>query len=263
MTEVHPTTLVSGEVDIAEGVRVGPFTEIMGPVRIGEGTCIDGHCRIEGPVEIGKHNRIHAFCSLGTPPQDLKYGGEPTRLVIGDHNTIREFSTFNRGTVGGGGITTVGSRCLFMAYSHVAHDCHVEDFVIFANAGTLAGHVHVGHHATIGGFSAVHQFCRVGPYAFVGGFAALTRDVLPYMKTLGIRNGSRTYGPNLIGLRRQGFSEERLDALKKAYRVLFRQTDKVKNLSLALKELEETVPLTEDVRLLVDFIRSSKRGVIR
>ncbi len=259
---IHPTAILSDRARLADDVVIGPYTEITGEVEVGAGTVIDGFCRLEGPLVLGKNNHVHNHCSLGTPPQDLKYKGEPTRLEIGDNNVIREFSTFNRGTVGGGGLTQVGSHGLFMAYSHIAHDCHVGDYAIFANAATLAGHCLIGHHVYLGGFSAVHQFCRIGNYAFIGGFSALTRDAMPYMKTTGARTGCHAFGPNTIGLRRQGFTSERLEAIRRAYRTLFRG-DKLKNMTLALGELEKMEPMTEDVRYLIDFITASKRGVIR
>lgn len=260
MTQIHPTAILEGDVQLEDGVVIGPYVIVSGPVQIGAGTVVESHVRLEGSLRIGTENRISPFCSIGTPPQDLKYKGEATRVEIGDRNTIREFTTINRGTIGGGGLTTVGSDCLFMAYSHVAHDCHVGDRVIFANGATLAGHVEIGHHSTVGAFTGVHQFCRVGPYAFVGGYSVITRDALPYVKTVGDRNGAAIYGINSIGLERQGFSREQIDTLKKAYRLLFRSSS---NLKIGLEQLKAEVPVEGDVKLLVDFIESSQRGVIR
>ena len=195
---------------------------------------------------------------MGTPPQDLKFKGERTELVIGNDNTIREFCTFNRGTTGGGGITTVGSNNFFMAYSHVAHDCHVGSNVIFANNATLAGHVEVGDFSTIGAFSAIHQFCRVGEHAFIGGDTICTQDVLPFVKTVGSRP-AKTYGINTIGLQRKGFSKEAVEALQRAYRILVRSKLKLED---ALQKIEAELPSPETA-YLVEFVRKSERGVIR
>jgi UDP-N-acetylglucosamine acyltransferase len=195
---------------------------------------------------------------VGSPPQDLKYGGEPTRLEIGDNNVFREFVTLNRGTVGGGGVTQIGNDGLFMAYAHVAHDSQVGSRTIFANAATLAGHVEVADDATIGAFSAVHQFCRVGPFAFVGGYTAATKDCLPYMRTVGARP-AKCYGPNLIGLERQGFSEERRRALKLMWRYL--HSPKL-NTTQALEKIREELAGQEDVDLVLEFMDTSQRGVI-
>src|SRR5205807_1892058 len=221
MPDIHPTAIVSSATTLASDVVVGPFALIGPGVTIGAGTEIGPYTRIDGPVTIGERNRILGQSSLGTPPQDLKFRGEHTELVIGNDNTIREFSTFNRGTTGGGGITTIGSNNYFMAYSHVAHDCHVGSNTIFANNATLAGHVEIGDFATIGAFTAVHQFCRVGEHAFIGGGSICTQDVLPFVKTVGNRP-AKTYGINTIGLERKGFQKETIEALQRAYRILVR-----------------------------------------
>ena len=195
------TSVIEADVELGAGCQVGPF------------------CRLQGPLTIGSGNRFMSHCSIGVPPQDLKFKGEQTRLEIGDNNFFREFVTVHRGTPGGGGITRMGSHGLYMVGAHIAHDCQVGDFVIFANNGTLAGHVHVGDFATIGALTAVHQFCFVGEYAFVGGGTIATKDCLPFMKMVGSRP-ARCFGPNTIGLERKGFSEERRDAIKKAWRFL-------------------------------------------
>jgi UDP-N-acetylglucosamine acyltransferase len=260
MTNVHPTAVLQGQVELAEDVTIGPYVVIQGPAQVGRGTVIDAHCRLEGPIRVGSGNHVFPFCSLGSAPQDISYKGEPTELVIGDENTIREFATFNRATVKGEGLTRVGSRCLFMAYSHIAHDCTVEDHVVFANGATLGGHVSIGYRSTVGAFTGVHQFCRIGPYAFVGGYSVITRDAMPFVKTVGERNSAGIYGINSIGLRRLGFDEERIETLQRAYRLLFRQTT---NLGQGLANLKEHLPIEGDVKILVDFIESSKRGVIR
>ena len=260
MTAVHPSAILEGDVHLGENVVIGPNVVIKGPAWIGDETVLEAHIRLEGPVRIGRQNRIHAFCSIGSPPQDMKFRGEPTELVIGDRNTIREFSSINRGTVGGGGLTSIGSDCLLMAYSHVAHDCRLEDGLIFANGATLAGHVTIGFRSTVGAFTGVHQFCRIGPYAFVGGYSVITRDALPFIKTVGDRTNASIYGINSVGLSRLGFSKERVENLKHAYRFLFRSST---NLKLGLVALRAHMPIEGDVKVLVDFIESSHRGVIR
>jgi UDP-N-acetylglucosamine acyltransferase len=185
--KIHTTALVDAKAELADGVEVGPYAVIEAGVVIGEGTFVGPFCRLAGPTTIGAGNRFESHCAIGGPPQDLKYNGEPTRLEIGDRNTFREFVTFNRGTPGGGGVTTVASDGLFMAYTHVAHDCHVGSRVIFDNCATLAGHVDVGNDVTVGAFSAVHQFSRIGDFAFLGGFTTATKDCLPFMRTVGAR----------------------------------------------------------------------------
>ena len=259
MPEIHPTAIVSNEATLAGDVVVGAYALIGAGVTVGAGTQIGPFTRIEGPVTIGERNRIVGQSSLGTPPQDLKFKGERTELVIGNDNTIREFCTFNRGTSGGGGITTIGSNSFFMAYSHVAHDCHVGSNVIFANNATLAGHVEVGDFSTIGAFSAIHQFCRVGEHAFIGGDTICTQDVLPFVKTVGSRP-AKTYGVNTIGLQRKGFQPETVEALRRAYRILVRSKLRLED---ALARIEAELGLFPEARYLVEFVRGAKRGVIR
>jgi UDP-N-acetylglucosamine acyltransferase len=253
---VDPTARVDPGARLAAGVRVGPYAVIGPQVRIGPGTVVDSHAVLDGDTTIGRDNRLYPFCSVGLAPQDLKYRGEPTRLEIGDRNVIREFVTLNRGTHGGGGLTRIGSDNLFMAYAHVAHDCHVGDHTIFANGATLAGHVEVADHVTIGAYSAVHQFCRVGVHGFLGGYTVATKDVLPYSKTVG--NRARIYGVNTLGLQRRGFSAEVIAAIRHAYRVLLQSR---LNTTEALARLESE-PMIPEVRLLVDFIHTAKRGVV-
>ena len=256
---IHETAVVSSDAVIGNGVDIGAYA-IVGPgVTIGADTEIGPHTRIEGPAQIGERNRFYGSASVGSPPQDLKYRGERTELRIGNDNIFREFVTINRGTAGGGGITTIDSGNFFMAYSHVAHDCHVGSHTIFANAGTLAGHVEVGDHVTIGAFSAVHQFCRVGDHAFIGGFTVVTQDALPFIKTVGDRP-AKTYGINTIGLQRKGFSAETIDALDRAYRILIRSKLKLQD---ALQRIESDFGFFAEARYLVEFIRGSHRGFIR
>jgi len=257
---VHPTALVAPDAVLAEGVSIGPYSVIGENVSIGVGTSVGPHTVIEGPVRIGENNRISGQSSIGSPPQDLKYKGEVTWLEIGDDNTIREFVTLNRGTIGGRSRTRIGSHNLLMTGVHVAHDCLVGDYVIMANAATLAGHVDIASYSTIGAFTGVHQFCRVGLHAFIGGYSVITRDALPFVKTVGDRNDAKTYDVNSIGLERRGFSQERIDALKKAYRLLIRKGLKVKE---AMEQIRLQGLETEDVAILRSFVESSERGFIR
>lgn len=256
--EVHSTAIVDPAARLADGVTVGPYSVIDGNVEIGRDCQIGPHCRITGWTTIGVRNRFESHCSIGAPPQDLKYAGEKTRLAIGDGNTFREFVTIHRGTPGGGGITRIGDDSLFMAYVHVAHDCHVGSSTIFANAATLAGHVEVRDHATIGALSAVHQFSRVGQYAFLGGFTGANRDCLPYMNTTGNRP-PKCYGPNTIGLERKGFSEDSRRALKRLWRLL--HSPKLTT-TAAIERARAELAGQPEVDIVLEFIASSERGVI-
>jgi UDP-N-acetylglucosamine acyltransferase len=260
MTNVHPTAIVDRAASLAADVEIGPYCIIGAGVTIGSGTVVGPHTRIEGPTTIGERNRMSGQSSFGTEPQDLKYQGERTELVIGNENFFREFVTVNRGTVTGRSKTEIGSSSLFMAYSHVAHDSRIGSNVVFANAATLAGHVDIGDFATIGAFSAVHQFCRVGDHAFLGGFTVATQDALPFVKTVGNRP-AKTYGINTIGLQRKGFPPETIEALKKAYRILKQSHLKLEE---AVARIEaELSSLYPEVRYLVEFIRgTSSRGFI-
>lgn len=255
---IHPTAIVGPGVELAGDVEIGPYAVLDGHITLGSGCMVGPFCRFEGDVTVAEGNRFVSHCSIGAPPQDLKFKGEATRLEIGPRNLFREFVTIHRGTPGGGGVTRLGSDGLYMVGAHVAHDCAVGDFVIFANQGTLAGHVHVGDFATIGALSAVHQFCAVGEYAFVGGGTIATKDCLPFMKTVGSRP-ARCYGPNLIGLERRGFSEERRNALKRAWRFL--HNPKLTTTE-ALARIEAELGGAPDVRRLVEFMAASTRGVI-
>ncbi len=256
---IDSTAVISSDAVLAPDVTVGAYA-IVGPhVTVGAGTVIGPHVRIEGPTQIGERNQFIGQASIGTAPQDVKYKGEKTELRIGNDNLFREFVTLNRGTVGGGGITTIGSGNFFMAYSHVAHDCHVGDTTIFANNATLAGHVEVGDFSTIGAVSAVHQFCRVGDHAFIGGGSICTQDVLPFVKTVGNRP-AKTYGVNNIGLERKGFTKDTIEALQRAYRILTRSRMLLQD---ALAKIESELGFHAEVRYLVEFVRSSKRGLIR
>jgi UDP-N-acetylglucosamine acyltransferase len=253
--EIHPTAIVHPSAQIGAGTVIGPYVTIGERVRIGRGCSIGASCVIDGVTEIGDGNQIFPMTSIGLVPQDLKFGGEPTRVVIGDRNVIREFVTIHRGTAGGGGLTSIGNHNLLMAYTHIAHDCHIGNETIFGNAATLAGHVEVEDYANVGAFSGVHQFCRVGKYAFIGGYSVVTKDALPFAKTVG--NRARIYGINTIGLKRRGFSQDTIAELRRAHRVLLHSAT-----SRAVAQIERDPGLqSPEVRYVVDFIKSSKRGV--
>ena len=250
--------IVSPQAELAADVTVGPFSVIGPQVRIGRGTVVGPHVVINGPTTIGVENEIHSFASLGGPPQDKKYHGEPTRLEIGDRNVFRESCTMNRGTTHDRGVTRIGDDNLFMAYSHVAHDCVVGSNTVFANCVSLAGHVEIGDWAILGGMSAVHQHCRVGAHAFLAGGSIVTRDVPPYVMVAG--NHAEPHAVNSEGLKRRGFNEEQIRGIREAYRVVFRCDLK---LSEALARLEPSAAERPELRLFVDFIRSSTRSIVR
>jgi UDP-N-acetylglucosamine acyltransferase len=252
---IHPTAIVHPGAQLGEGTVVGPYAMIGEHVRLGRDCRVGGSSAIDGYTEIGDGNEIFPFASIGMVPQDLKFKGEPTRLAIGDRNVFREFVTIHRGTAGGGGITEIGDHNVFMAYAHVAHDCHVGHHTIFGNAATLGGHVTVEDYATISAFSGVHQFCRVGRHAFIGGYSVVTKDALPFAKTVG--NRARIYGLNTIGLERRRFSRDSIGKLRRAYRHLLHS-----NTSRALAQIETDPSLKcDEVDYLVNFIKTSARGV--
>ena len=254
-TRIHPTAIVHPSARVGQGTEIGPYVTIGAQVQIGRNCRIGASAVIDGPTEIGDGNEIFPMASVGLIPQDLKFGGESTRLVIGQRNVIREFVTIHRGTAGGGGVTRIGDRNLFMAYAHVAHDCQVGNETIFANGATLAGHVLVEDYATVGAFSGVHQYCRVGRHAFIGGYSVVTKDALPFAKTVG--NRARIYGVNTIGLVRRRFSPDAIAKLRRAYRHLLHS-----NTSRALAQIERDPSLRcDEVQYVVDFIRTSSRGV--
>jgi UDP-N-acetylglucosamine acyltransferase len=255
---VDPRALVDPSAEIGEGTVIGPYAVVGPNVRIGRNCRIGASAVVDGWTEVGDETQIYPFASIGLNPQDLKYRGEVTRLVIGRGNIFREFVTIHRGTEVGGGLTSIGDRNLFMAYAHVAHDCRIGSHTIFGNGATLGGHVWVEDYATISAFSGVHQFCRVGEHAFIGGYSVVTKDALPYAKTVG--NRARIYGLNTIGLIRRGFPEETLGKLKRAYRYLLVSR---LNASRALREIEQDPSVScPEVANLVQFIRNSQRGVI-
>jgi UDP-N-acetylglucosamine acyltransferase len=255
---IDPTAIVHPAARVGAGTTIGPHCTIGPEVVLGQRCRIGASVVIDGWTDIGDDTSIYPMASIGLAPQDLKYKGEHTRLTIGCRNTFREFVTINRGTLGGGGHTSIGDGNLFMAYVHVAHDCQIGNSIIFANGATLGGHVTVEDYATISAYSGVHQFCRVGRHAYVGGYSVVTKDALPFGKSVG--NRARIYGLNTIGLARRGFTPDTVSQLKRAYRYLL--TSKL-NTSRALVQIEQDPGLTSpEVRYLVEFIRSSQRGVI-
>ena len=256
---IHPTAIVDPKAEIGEGVEIGPYSVIQEDVVIGEGTWVGPHVFIGRGTRIGKECQIFQFASVGEGPQAMIYKGERTSLLIGDHNIIRECVTLNRGTVQGGGKTVIGNGNLFMAYSHVGHDCIIGNHVILANSAALAGHILLEDHATIGGLSAVHQFCRVGTHAFVSGMTGVAQDLLPYMLASG--NRARLFGLNTVGLKRFKFSETAVKALKKAYRILFRSS---LTLEKALSQIrDDEISKVPEVQHLLQFIQETKRGICR
>jgi UDP-N-acetylglucosamine acyltransferase len=255
---IHPTSIVSPEAKLGADVYVGPFCRIDDRVVIGDRCRFDSHVVVEGPSIIGSDNHFYPFCVIGVPPQDLKYSGEETFLTIGSHNVFREYVNIHRGTKGGGGHTRVGDHNFLMVAAHVAHDCVIGNHVLMANAATLAGHVTIEDHATIGAYSGVHQFCRVGVHGYVGSYSVITKDVLPYSKTVSERN-TQAFGVNTIGLERKGFSVEQIAGINAAFRLLLRSK---LNTSQALEAIRER-QATPELQVLIDFIESSDRGIIK
>ena len=256
--KIHPTAIIASDAQLAEGVEVGPYSIIGADVKIGENTIIGPHTVIDNYTHIGEGCNIFQFCSIGTPPQDLKFGGEKTRVVIGNFNTIREFVTINRSTAADIGVTIMGDHNLIMAYCHVAHNCQLGDRIVMANGATLAGHVHVEDNAIIGGLTGIHQFSSIGAHCIIGGASAVVKDVPPY--TMASGNHAKLFGLNLVGLKRRNFSEKTIKALKNAYRIIFRS-----NLLLeaALKKAQDEVEDVPEVRHFIKFIQESKRGTCR
>lgn len=255
---IHSTALIDSSSSLHPTVIVGPYTIIGAGVTIAEGTDIGSHCVITGPCSIGKNNKIYSHAALGGDPQDKKFHGEHGELIIGDNNTIREFTTFSRGTEDGGGITRLGNDNWIMAYVHIAHDCIVGNHTIFANNASLAGHAIVGDWVIFGGFSGAHQFCKIGDHAFIGMGSLVNADVPPFVTTSAQYAEPRAI--NAEGLKRRGFSAERIKAIKSAYRTLFMSG---KPLAEAKLELAEMAAESEDVKHMLDFIEASKRGILR
>lgn len=256
--DIDARAVVSPHAQLDPSVKVGPYCTIGDRVTIEKDTVLVSHVSIEGHTRIGARNRIYPFVSIGSPPQDIGYKGEDTRVSIGDDNIIREYTTINRATTKQDWETVIGNGNFIMAYSHIAHDCRLGNRIIMSNLTTLAGHIMIGDHANFGGLAAVHQFVRIGAYVFVGGKAAVERDVPPFMITAGDR--ARLYGINRIGLSRQGFSQETIEGLKKAYRIIWRDN---KRLSDGVDQVRKEMELFPELEMLLDFLGDSKRGIMR
>jgi UDP-N-acetylglucosamine acyltransferase len=255
---IDSKAIVSPQAQLASDVTVGPFSIIGPDVKIGPGTVVGPHAVINGPTVIGADNRIFQFASIGDAPQDKKYNGEPTRLEIGDRNVFRESCTINRGTTHDKGVTRIGSDNLFMAYSHVAHDCQVGSKTVFANCASLAGHVEIGDWVTLGGLTAVHQFCKVGAHAFLAGGTIVQRDVPPYVMVAG--NPAIPHAVNSEGLKRRGFTEEQIRSIREAYRILYRSDLKLAEAMEKLRAMGATQP---EVSMFADFVAASTRSIVR
>ena len=255
---IHPTAIVSPKAEIGRNVTIGPYSVIGDDVILHEDVRVGSHCVIEGPSEFGSGTVFFPFVSAGQRPHDLKYKGEPSRLIVGERNVFREFTTIHRGTEGGGNLTSIGSDNLFMAQSHVAHDCHIGNHVIFSHTAALAGHVIVEDHVTLGAFSGVHQFCRVGKHAFIGASSVVVKDALPFARSVG--NHARCYGPNTIGLKRQGFSPEVIRRIDHAFHLLL--ASKL-NTTQATERIKAELSGHAEIDYLVEFIETSQRGVTK
>ena len=256
MNKIHPTAIISSEVEIGENVEIGPYAIIEGKVKIGNNCKIGPFVHIQGYTEIGENTKIFTGAIIGSIPQDLKYKGDITYLKIGNNNIIREYVTINPGT-SAGEETIIGDNNLIMAYAHVAHNCKIGNNVIIANSGTLAGHVEINDYAIIGGLVGIHQFCRIGKHSIIGGCSKVVMDIIPYIVADG--HPARPYGINLIGLKRRNFSEEKIKILNDAYKIIFRSG---LNTTQALKKLEE-MNNCEEIREIIEFIKSSQRGIAK
>ena len=255
---IHPTALISPDARVADNVKIGAYSVINAQVEIGEGCEIGSHVQVNGPTTMGPNNHIYAFASIGDDPQDMKYAGEATQLIMGAGNTIREYTTINRGTTQDEGVTTVGDNNWIMAYSHIAHDCHVGNNIIMANGASIAGHVSVGDFAMLSAFCAIHQFCRIGSQSFVGAYAGVGKDVPPYLMLFGTPPKPR--GINTEGLQRRDFTAQQIKNLKEAYRILYRSDLLVAD---ARDKLAELLPEQPELGILIEFIDTSERGLIR
>jgi UDP-N-acetylglucosamine acyltransferase len=254
----HPTAIIDPKAKVDEGVNIGPYSIVGADVELGSGTVIESHVILKGPTIMGKNNRILQFSSIGDGSPDKKYKDEPTQLIIGDENIIREGVTIHRGTIQEKGVTSIGNRNLMMAYSHIAHDCEIEDDVVLSNQAALAGSVKVGKGVILGGYAIVHQFCSLGEYSFCAMGSAVNKDIPSYVKVRG--NPAKPFGINSVGIRRLGFSSEVVESLKSAYRTLYRKkltTDE------ALLELKGSVTITPEVSSFISSVESSKRGISR
>jgi UDP-N-acetylglucosamine acyltransferase len=259
MSEIDARAVVAPSARLGRDVRIGPFAVVGEEVELGDACVLHPHAAVRGPARLGKGNVVHPFCSVGGDPQDLTYQGERTELVVGDENVFHEFVTVNRGTAKGGGVTRIGSHNLFMAYTHVAHDCLIGDYTVFTNGATLAGHVTVEDWAVVGAFCPVHQFCRIGKHSYIAANTVITQDVPPFSKVVAPRE-TKCYGVNSVGLERRGFSRERIQAIEQAFRLLLRSK---LNTSQAIEKMKETLNGSLDVEELIRFIESAERGLTK
>ena len=257
--EIHPQACVAASAKLGEGVKVGAYAVIGENVELGAGCLVHAHAVVQGPSKFGKNNVFYAFSAVGGDPQDYTFRGERTELVAGDDNIFREYVTVSRGTQKGGGRTSLGDDNFLLAYSHIGHDCRVGSHTLLVNGATLAGHVTVEDFATVGAFSPVHQFCRIGRYAYIGAATVITQDAPPFSKIVTERE-TKSFGINSIGLERKGFSQERLNVLKRAYRVLLRSK---LNTAQALAEMRKTLGDSPDVKELIQFIETAERGIVK
>ncbi|MBF0439122.1 MAG: acyl-ACP--UDP-N-acetylglucosamine O-acyltransferase [Magnetococcales bacterium] len=255
---IHPTAVVDSKAELGAEVRIGPYAVIGPNVILHDQAEVGAHAVIDGHSVIGQGSKIFSFVSIGQAPQDTHYSGEPTRVEIGKRCAIREYVSIHRGTEGGGGLTRVGNDCMIMAYAHVAHDCRVGDHVIMANGATMAGHVEIQDYAVIGGLTAIHQFARIGRNAFIGGASAVSMDVVPYVSAAG--NRAKITGVNVVGLRRHGFSEEVIKAIRQAYRIVFRSNLRMEQ---AIEELERHLSACVEVQSILEFLQTGQRGICR
>ncbi len=259
MSEIDSRASIAPSAKIGAGVKIGAFAVVGDQVELGEGCILDSHAMVQGPARLGRRNRVYPFAVVGGDPQDLTYKGERVSLEVGDENEFREFSTINRGTAKGGGTTRIGSNNLIMSYAHIGHDCQIGSRTIFVNGATLAGHVTVEDFATIGAFCPVHQFCRIGQHSYIAAHTVITQDVPPFSKIVAPRD-TKCYGVNSIGLERNGFSPDRIEAIEKAYRLLLRSK---LNTTQALEQMRGTLSASADVQTLIRFIESAERGLTK
>ncbi len=256
--DIHSSSIISSKAVIYDDVSIGPFCIVGEGVTIKSGTRLLSNVVIEGNTEIGEYCTIYPFTSIGLPPQDLKYTNENTGVIIGNNNIIRENITIHRGSIKGDGVTVIGNSNFLMAYVHIAHDCKIGNSIVMANVATLGGHVIVEDFTVIGGLVAVHQFTRIGAYCMIGGFSGVAQDIIPYMIASGER--ARLYGPNAIGLKRQGFTDETINLLKKVYKILFREKNTLHN---AIEKIKQELPQTKEILNIINFIEKSERGICR
>jgi len=255
---IHPTALIDPKAELADDVEIGAFSIVEAKVRIDSGTRVGPHAVLTGRTTIGKNNHIFQFTSIGEQPQDMKYAGEDTELVIGDNNTIRELCTFSRGSMQGGGVTRIGNNNWIMACVHIAHDCALGDNIIMANNASLAGHVTVGNHAILSGYSLIHQFCTVGEHSFTSFASHVNRSIPPYVTVSGEK--ARVKGINSEGLKRRGFSSEAINQVRRAYKALYRESLSLEDATARINEMAVDSP---EIQPLVDFLNSAERGIIR